>query len=84
MADSDITMFDPMGRATSFQHARWRAKGGLVPLQAETVLLDDKRLATQSYRDAWTYGFPTRSPFPLSAVATKDGKFTDDMLNVWL
>ena len=83
MADNDLTMFDPRGRATSYQHARWKAKGALVPLQADAVLVD-KGLATQSYRDAWTYGFPTRSPMPQTAVATRAGKFTDDMLNVWL
>lgn len=83
MADQDITMFDPKGRATPFQHARWKAKGGLAPLQADAVLVQALE-ATAAYRTAWRAAFPTRRALPLEPVSTKAGKFTQAMLDVWL
>jgi hypothetical protein len=83
MADSDIAMFDAKGRATSFQHARWRAKGGLQPLQTDAVLTQAGE-ATTYYRNTWRTAFPSRRALPLQAIATKAGKFTQAMLDVWL
>jgi hypothetical protein len=83
MADSDIAMFDAKGRATSFQHARWRAKGGLQPLQTDAVLAEQGR-ATDYYRRAWRTAFPTRRALPMEPIATRAGKFTQAMLDVWL
>lgn len=76
-------MFDSQGRASPGQHGRWRAKGALVPLQADAILIAAGE-ATNYYRTAWRAAFPDRRPLPSEAIATPAGLFTQAMLDVWL
>lgn len=83
MADQDIIMFDGSGRASFLHLARWKAKGAAVPLQP-AIALAIKGQATDYYRAAWRKAFPDRRALPNEPIATRDGRFTQAMLDVWL
>jgi hypothetical protein len=76
-------MFRENGRATPYLLARWKAKGGLKPLQPAAIYVGGG-YAKPVFRSLWKQAFPTREPIPTDAIATRDGRFTEAMLSIWL
>lgn len=84
MADEAGVMFTTSGKAMPLLIARWRAKGGLFGLQPAAVLIEQDLTATRYFRATWAAAFPDRRGLPFEALASREGRFTDAMLNVWL
>lgn len=80
---SDI-YFTAEGRPTRDLLTRTRAKGAAQPLHPQASCVDGEGIATASFRGWWRKAFPARKPLPTRPIALKEGRFTDDMLAVWL
>lgn len=76
-------MFTEKGRPSPFLTRRWKDKGGLQALQPLAVYVRGG-YATPGFRSIWQRAFPDRDPIPTDAIATRDGRFTSDMLSIWL
>ena len=83
MSEVLAIMFKPEGRPTAYLMARWRAKGALKPLQPAAIYVGGG-YAKPVFRALWKQAFPTRDPLPTDAIATRDGRFTPEMLGIWL
>lgn len=76
-------MFTPNGRPARILHARWRAKGGQKPIPS-LLRCHTGGYATPQFRGLWRAAFPDREPLPTDPIATRDGRFTEEMLSIWL
>lgn len=83
MSDVLAIMFTPAGRPSPYLRSRWKAKGGAQAMQPLGVYVRGG-YATPAFRSLWKVAFPARYPLPTDAVATRDGRFTEDMLSIWL
>lgn len=83
MSDVLEIMFKPDGRATTHLIHRWRGKGALQALQPAAIYVGGG-YAKPAFRSLWHRAFPSRDPIPTDAIATRDGRFTQEMLAIWL
>lgn len=81
--DALAIMFTDKGRASPYLHKRWEDKGALEPLQPLVVYVSGG-YAKPAFRSLWAKAFPSRDPLPTDAIATRDMRFTKDMLGIWL